>query len=779
MSMAFPTDNSDQLPRLEQAEIEQYLASGIFHGIGKKTAALLAAYFGSDTLEVLEFSPQRLKLIPGLSQYRIDAILSAWEKSKSNPVRGTQAWLLGMGISLGLTLKLTDYYDQRTASVLNTNPYQIINQIDGIGFKIADSLALKLGMPPDSTLRYEQGIIQTLQDARNQGHCFLPSSELIEAALGLLSCPGHTPNPRLLHQVLENALTQKIVVEGRLSESLYLKPIYRAEVNVAQLILYFASRSQLPIELLEEWLQKLEAVEWRESSVLAPEQRQALLKSYAQPISIITGGAGRGKTHILKYLINWLRERRFKVALAAPTGKAATRMKNATGLNAQTIHRLLQWRGYGQKFEFNQDNPLPIDWLIIDEFSMVDIFLFNSLLKALEPHTRIVLVGDHNQLPSVGAGMVLRDLLISEVVPCSRLKKIYRQPEESPIIYAAEDVIRGVVPNLQRFNSPHQWQEVSDCALLCRHTPEAIADTIVELVAQMQRDQVNLKDQVMVLAPQKKGVVGVQALNKRLQPLFNPKQPEQPEVETGEVVYRVGDRVIQLKNRYDTIPAVMNGEGGWVIEVHPKSQPERVKVAFEGGAVVDYVPGIFEQIMHSFCLTCHKAQGSEFQYVIMPLSPSNQRMLSRQLLYTTMTRASYGGFIAVGRPETLRYAVSIDKPMRRYTQLPLLLSESHQSLMDALNQVRTTQAPASPNQQFVSVAMRLRELNIDATKGQKTSIGSLALQLYQSHYNRRPSKRPEVIESGQKFKTYHYENEAIELLDFAIMTIIEGDRHSP
>lgn len=776
MSMAFPADNNDQLPRLEQAEIEQYLASGIFHGIGKKTAALLAAYFGSDTLEVLEFSPQRLKLIPGLYPSRINVILSAWEKSKSNPVRGTQAWLLGMGISLGLTLKLTDYYEQNTASVLKTNPYQIIDDLDGIGFKIADSLALKLGMPPDSPRRYEQGILQTLQDARNQGHCFLPSSELTEAALGLLSCPGHTPNSRLLNQVLENALAQKVVVEGRLSESLYLKPIYRAEVNVARLILYFASRRQLSIEPLEEWLQQREAEAWRSSGVLDIEQRQALLRSYAQPISIITGGAGRGKTHILKYLIDWLTKCRFKVALAAPTGKAATRMKNATKLDAQTIHRLLQWRGHGQRFEFNQENPLQIDWLIIDEFSMVDIFLFNSLLKALEPHTRIVLVGDHNQLPSVGAGMVLRDLLISEVVPCSRLKKIYRQRQESPIIYAAEDVISGVVPNLQRFYSPQQWQQVSDCAILCRHTPEEIADTIVELVAQMQRDQVDLKNQVMVLAPQKNGVVGVHALNQRLQPLFNPKQPEQPEVQTGDVVYRVGDRVIQLKNRYDTKPAVMNGEGGWVIEVQTKSKPEWVKVAFEGGAVVNYFPGIFEQIMHSFCLTCHKAQGSEFQYVIMPLSYSNQRMLSRQLLYTTMTRASYGGFIAVGRPDMLRFAVNVDKPLRRYTQLPLLLSESYQSLMDTLNQVRTTQSSAAQNQRCVSVAMRLRELNIDATKGEKTSIGSLALQLYQSQYGRRPSKRLEVIEPGQKFKTYHYETEAIELLDRAIKTIMKRDR---
>jgi len=766
-----PVKNKPPLPSLTNREIEQYLASGLFRGIGKKTAALLVSHWGKATLNILEYSPEQLSQIPKLSQYRIAAITLAWKESQSNPVRGVYAWLLGLGIPLGLTLKLGERYGHQTEAVLKSNPYRILEEVEGIGFKTADALAIAIGISPDNIERYSQGIVQVLKDALKEGHCFVPEAQLQIRALELLKGANHTPNPRDLQAAIQRALTNKTLVEGNTCGSIYLKPVYRAELNVARLVKAFLAQQEQPTEHLEHWLHQWEQASYREFQRMSPEQRNAMYKAWAHPMSILTGGPGRGKTHILKYLVQWLCSRGAKLALAAPTGKAATRMKDATGYKAQTIHRLLQWQGHGQSFRYNQDNPLPIDWLIVDEFSFVDLFLFNSLLKALQPTTRILIVGDANQLPSVGAGMVLRDLILSELVPTTQLQTIYRQQHESPIIYAAEDVLIGKVPALHQFNQPSQWMDVGDCAMLCRSTANSAADAIVELAIQMKVDNIDLNQQLMVLAPQKQGAAGVKALNVRLQPIFNPKRDGEPEVVTGEVVYRMGDRVIQRVNRYDTTPAVMNGEGGWVVAVETLQQ--RVTVEFEGGAIVDYLPGNFEQIMHAFCLTCHKSQGSEFPLVIMPLVLSNRLMLTRQLLYTTMTRA-VGTFIAVGQLEALRAAVAQDKPARRYTQLATFLLDKEDDLTRAMGSLGTGGgANLGKQQPTVTIASRLRERKLSSTKGQMTSIGSLALRLYEDKFGHRPSKQLEVVE-GMRFKTYHYGVEALDLIDRAIDLVLNS-----
>ncbi len=757
------------LVSLTAPEIEQYLASGLFRGIGKKTAALLVSHFGADTLNVLEQSPEELFQVPRLQKYRIAAITEAIRESSSNPVRGAIAWLLGLSTPLGLTLKLCEHYGHQTETVLKNNPYRIIDEVEGVGFKTADVLALAIGISPESEQRYSQGIVQVLKDALSEGHCFVPFPQLLMRALELLSASNHTPDSRLLQAVMQSSLTNQTLVEGNSNDSIYLKRVYRAELNVALLVKAFKAQQQQSTFELEYWLHKKEQVSYQEFSRLSKEQRSALYRAWAHPLSILTGGPGRGKTHILKYLVQWLCAKGVKLALAAPTGKAAARMKEATGYETLTLHRLLQWQGHGQSFRYNQNNPLPIDWLIVDEFSMVDLFLFHSLLKALKPTTRILLVGDFNQLPSVGAGMVLRDLILSELIPTTQLQTIYRQQHESPIVYAAEKVLSGEVPMLHQFNQPSSWMKVEDCSMLCRSTPSDVADAIVELVCQMKADSIDLNQQLMVLAPQKQGPAGVKALNARLQPIFNPKKDGKPEVVTGEVVYRVGDRVIQLVNRYDTTPAVMNGESGWVVLVDASSK--RVTVEFEGGAWVDYKPGNFEQIMHGYCLTCHKSQGSEFQYVIMPLLLSNRRMLTRQLLYTTMTRASRT-FIAVGQPEALSIAVATDKPARRYTQLSQFLLAPEEDLMGAMGSLGAAGGVSQGKQgSFVTIASRLRERQLGATKGQMTSIGSLALRLYEDKFGHRPSKQLEVME-GMRFKTYHYTVEAVDLIDRAIDAVL-------
>ncbi|WP_199332950.1 ATP-dependent RecD-like DNA helicase [Nostoc sp. FACHB-190] len=771
MMISFP--QVDKIPELSLSEIQQYLESGLFRGIGKKTAQTLVNYFGYDTLLVLDAHPERLNEIPGFGEYRIAKITSSWSESKVNPTRGAIAQLLAVGTSLRLTLKICEHYGHKTSSVLKTDPYKLIDDIEGIGFKTADELAISLGIPVTSDSRYEKGLLHVLKEALSEGHCFLPESHLLARSFSLLQRPHHTPDYKSLNTILGKLVENQTLVYGEVANSVYARAAYRAELSVALKIQTLVNQPTYSTEHLEHWLADFEAPEHRELSRLSPEQISALLMAVKHPISIITGGPGRGKTYVLKTLVQWLVSTRANIALAAPTGKAANRMKESTGMSASTIHRLLQWQGIGQSFHYNEHNLLPIDWLIVDEFSMVDIFLFNSLLKALPATTQILLVGDSDQLPSVGSGMVLRDLLCAEIVPTTRLQTIYRQRKDSPIIYAASDVNFGTVPPLDKFNQAPSWMDVGECAMLEASSPEKTAKSIVELVASMKKENVDLNQNVIVLAPQKEGAAGVHNLNKLLQPIFNPKKCNQPEVVVGSVVYRVGDRVIQLKNRYDTVPPVMNGETGQVMAVDEKKQ--MVKILFEGGTIVDYYPGYFEQIMHSFCITCHKSQGSEFQYVIFPLLMSNYRMLTRQLLYTTMTRAQ-GTFIAVGQPEALKIAVETDKPAKRFTGLMALLISPIDELTRTFLRLSKAKTVASATPTTVTIASRLQERKLTATPGQMTTIGTIALQMYEEKYGHRPSKQLEQV-GKFKFKTYHYETEVVELIDSAI-DLVMRESHS-
>ncbi|MBD2681528.1 ATP-dependent RecD-like DNA helicase [Nostoc paludosum FACHB-159] len=762
----------DKLPELSLSEIQQYLESGLFRGIGKKTAQTLVNYFGYDTLLVLDAHPERLESIPGFGESRIAKITKAWSESKVNPTRGIIAQLLGVGTSLRLTLKICEHYGHTTALQLKSDPYKLIDDIEGIGFKTADELAISLGMSVASDARYSKGLLHVLKSALSEGNCFLPESDLLGRAVSLLERPHHTPDYKSLNTILGQLVEEQTLVYGEVANSVYTRAAYRAELSVALKIQTLINRPTYPTEHLEHWLADFEAPSYRELSRLTTEQTSALLMAVKHPISILTGGPGRGKTYVLQALVQWLTFRGANIALAAPTGKAANRMKEATGMEASTIHRLLQWQGLGQNFYYNEDNPLTIDWLIVDEFSMVDIFLFNSLLKALPTKTQILLVGDSDQLPSVGPGMVLRDLLSAEIVPTTRLQTIHRQRKDSPIIYAASEVNFGTVPPLDKFNQAESWMDVGECAMLEASSPEMTAKSIVSLVASMKKENVNLNQNVIVLAPQKEGAAGVNNLNKLLQPIFNPQKPNLPEVVVGSVVYRVGDRVIQLKNRYDTLPPVMNGETGQVVAVDEKK--EMVKISWEGGAIVDYYPGFFDQIMHSFCITCHKSQGSEFQYVIFPLLMANYRMLTRQLLYTTMTRAQ-GTFIAVGQPEALKIAVETDKPAKRFTGLMALLISPIDELTKTFSRLSQAKAVAA-TPATVTVASRLQSRQLTATPGQMTTIGTIALQMYEEKYGHRPSKQLEQV-GKFKFKTYHYEISAVELIDSAIDLVMREGSH--
>jgi len=754
-----------ELPPLSNAEIVQYLSSPLFKGVGEKTAKLLVQNFGEKTLNVLERTSELLTTIPQLGQHRANMIVLAWAESKKNPTRGAIALLLGVGASFKLTLNICDRYSHQTLSVLEDNPYQIITDLEGVGFKTADKLALALGISPGSEHRYLQAVIYTLMSASRQGHCFLPKRLLVEKTLEILSLPDYQPDKNLLYRIISNAIDNKDLASFENNDSVYLPPTFATELRVARTIKERLENSVNPARRLLYWLEE----HLTGTDSLSLEQQSALLMAERHDISILTGGPGRGKTYVLKALVRWLRFNRCEFALAAPTGKAANRMANVTGVEAQTIHRLLQWRGGGRGFVHDLNNPLDIDWLIVDEFSMVDIFLFNSLLKALPSHASILLVGDADQLPSIGPGMVLRDLLLSEAVPSTNLTQVFRQDAGSSIIYAANSINSGQVPAIDRFTVPLEWENRDNCAMLEASKPQT-PNKIVALVKNIAATDVDLNTQLVVLAPMKKGPAGVHNLNSLLQPIFNPKDAKKKEFNINEVTYRVGDRVIQLKNRYDTNPAVMNGENGNVTQVNPAQKTVTVK--FSEGAELTYNTVDIEQIMHSFAITCHKAQGSEFQYVIMPLLMSHRIMLTRQLLYTTITRAQ-SIFIAVGEYSALELAVATDRPAKRFTQLTTLLLKQFSFLSEKLNLLRTQKSNAKGD--LVSVAKRLEQRNIEATKGQTMKIGSLALSLFENKYGRRPIKQLEVV-GKFKFKTYHYQPNDIDLLDRAIDTVLTPNR---
>ncbi|NET09227.1 MAG: AAA family ATPase [Symploca sp. SIO2B6] len=770
-------------------DIQLYLSSALFRGIGVATAKKLVDHFGESTLKVLESQSERLVEVRDLPPYRIKQIKKAWWESQQQPQRFTIAKLYRLGISLKLILELCYHYGDQTEAILRQNPYRLVEEVEGIGFNRADELALLLGYSPDSLHRYSQGVIYVLKEALKQGHCFLPEKLLWGRTLELLQRHDYFPQAAQLKAAMVDLLSKSTIKEGFSEGSIYLSSVYRIELKVALKLIAFSKPPFCDESAVQQWLAATE--EEREegddaSDRLSEQQRRAIVMASQHSLSILYGGPGRGKTHVLKTLCQWLTHQNLRVALIAPTGKAANRMESVIGKKAATIHRLLQWQGRKEGFLYNEKNPIPeVDYLICDEFSMVDIFLFYSLLKAMPTGAKMLLVGDKDQLPSIGAGMVLKDLINSELLGATQLTQVYRQGFGNIIVQAADQVNRGVVPELYSINCAQEWSS-SDCPLWKVPTPTEAASTLVALARQMQSDGVELHTDVMVIAPQKKGVAGVNNLNKLLQEVFNPPCPSKPELrikkrktatnkavssaqsseETEEVVFRKGDRVMQLENDYNH--GVMNGETGQVIVVDKLKQ--LVTVSFEGGAMVEYCLSSLEKIAHSFAITCHKSQGSEFQYVLIPLLLACRRMLTRQLLYTAMTRAKVG-LIVVGQPEALKVAVETNRPAQRYTQLSTQLLLDRELLRSQLRESRSASATkAEPG--TVTIASRVQQRQLNLTAGQMTSIGSFAVSLYVERYGTRPSKRPEQVGS-YRFKTYHYEIEALWLVDRAIDLVLQ------
>src|SRR5919204_865557 len=599
-----------------------YLGSGLIKGIGPKMAERIVAYFDLDTLRIIEEEPQRLSEVTGLGPKRTAMIGQAWEQQKA--IKEVMLFLQGVGASTSLAGRIYKPYKDAAISVVKNEPYRLAADVWGIGFKTADKIAQSLGIPHDSPQRVKAGLQFALSEASEEGHCYLPEDELIAMAAALLGVDA-----ALAEQCLEELAQEEGVVmeylpgpEGEVT-AVYLVPFHRAEVSLASglLRLLQAPVERLPAFRTVNWEAALGWLLQMTGSTLAPEQEQAVRLALTERVAVLTGGPGCGKSFSVRSIVALAGAKKAKIILAAPTGRAAKRLSELAGIEASTLHRLLQLRPGGDAV-YNRDHPLDADLVVVDEASMLDVLLANTLLKAIPPGAHLLFVGDVDQLPSVGAGEVLRDLLNSGVLPSVRLTHIFRQAQHS-----------GVVTNAHRINAGQMpvMQGLEDFFLFAEDDPERLADLVVDIVANRlpRRFGLDARRDVQVLCPMHRGPAGAGVLNEKLQQALTPARPGLPERRYGGRVYRVGDKVTQLRNNYDK--KVFNGSVGVVTGLSLEEQ--ELRVFMDETEEISYSFDELDEITHAYAVTIHRAQGSEYPCVVVPLTTSAWLMLQRNLLY--------------------------------------------------------------------------------------------------------------------------------------------------
>jgi exodeoxyribonuclease V alpha subunit len=642
------------------AGIQGYLGSGMIKGIGPKFAERIVGLFKEETFTVIEETPQRLLEVPGIGEERVRKITSAWKEQKQ--VKEIMVFLHGHGVSTNLAVKIYKTYGDASLETVQKNPYQLERDIYGVGFKTADRIAQALGLPAEHPSRIEAGIVFALNEMINEGHVYVPRELLAQKAIELLAVPQELIAPALERLAQDERirpemipLDEKKVQGGKVSEAqamygmpvIYLTPLYFGEKGVAERLRTLASatsqektinHSLFPVENLSE------------------EQQAAVNMALTHPLSILTGGPGTGKTTCLKALISTLVEQHKSFALASPTGRAAKRLSEATGHPASTIHRLLEFSPV-EGFKHDEANPLDLDFLVVDESSMLDLLLMNNLLKAVRPGTHVLFVGDVDQLPSVGAGDVLRDIIHSGMAPVTRLNSIFRQAADSAIITNAHLINQGKFPKFAKGEG--------DFFLFPAEDATSAADWIVEVVSERipQKFGFNAVRDVQVLAPIYRGPAGVVALNERLQEKLNPPAGNKPERKLYGTIFRLGDKVMQTQNNYDK--DVYNGDIGFVNSIDVVEQT--LVVDFDGRtATYDWSDA--DQLTLAYVVSIHKAQGSEFPVVVMPIVTQHYTMLQRNLLYTAITRARKLCVLA-GSTRAISMAVRNNKVSQRFTAL--------------------------------------------------------------------------------------------------------------
>ncbi|HZK28467.1 MAG TPA: ATP-dependent RecD-like DNA helicase [Thermoclostridium sp.] len=648
----------------------KYLSSGVIKGIGEVTAKRIIKKFGEETIKVLQFEPKRLSEIKGISAAKALQIGQFFMEQEQ--IRQTIMFLQKYGISITYAVKVWKKFGSNSIDVIKRNPYRLTDEEINIGFKIADRVAISLGIDSQSQFRIMSGIEYVLSKAVQNGHVYLPSDILVSHTSSLLNT---------VSEVVENALSkmtfeESIYIENTFDESrVYLSAFYKAEQNVSRkLNVLMNSTPKKEVANLDEVLQK---VEGNLNIEYTKEQLQSIQLSATESILVITGGPGTGKTTLIKGIISMFENSDMKIALAAPTGRAAKRMTEATGKDAKTIHRLLETAfsidDAHREFKKNEQDPIEADVIIIDEVSMVDILLMNSLLKAVEQGTRLILVGDVDQLPSVGPGSVLYDIIESQSIETIRLNKIFRQAEESVIVVNAHRINKGQLPEENALSE--------DFFFVSRNNPQSTSSAILELCTTRIPEKYGLDSirDIQVLSPSKKGDAGVHSLNTALQQRLNPPQEGLKEKSYRNVVFRENDRVMQIKNNY-SLPwvifedgkqsthgdGVFNGDMGIIREIDLKNSS--LSVLFDDGKLVEYDFDILDELEHSYAITVHKSQGSEFPAVVIALSNIPPMLRCRNILYTAVTRAR-DLVILVGYRKTMEQMVSDITKRERYTSL--------------------------------------------------------------------------------------------------------------
>ena len=683
----FKVSSFESLLPEDTISMERYLGSGAIKGVGEALAARIVKKFGEDTFRIIEEEPERLVEIKGISERKARDIAAQMEDKKG--MRDAMIFLQRYGITNTMAVKIYKQYGAQVYGILQENPYRLAEEIDGIGFKTADEIAAKIGIHVDSEYRIMSGVLYVLLLASGEGHLYLPMEELLRRSAELLGVSADSIEPLVSNM----AMDKKLMIKNQQDlTAVYSMNAYYVELNCARMLhdLMLASEESLPAEEAMqlrqiEQLQKRLCAKDEQMLELDGLQKRAVLESIKNGVFVLSGGPGTGKTTTTRMIIEYMRECGMEFYLAAPTGRAAKRLQETTGYEAKTIHRLLELNGLASEngkraaFERNELNPLEVDAIIIDEMSMVDIYLFQALLKAITVGTRLILVGDANQLPSVGPGQVLRDLMESGCFPMVVLHKIFRQAESSDIVVNAHRIHQG--------ESIELGNKSKDFLFLERHDANVIYKHMVQLITGKLPAYVNAKPfDIQVLTPMRKGALGAETLNQILQKYLNPPDEQKKEHMQGDMVFREGDKVMQIKNdyqlewecignygiAYDKGTGVFNGDMGIIEQINEYAQTMIVK--FEGERTVTYPFSALEELELAYAITIHKSQGSEYPGIIMPLLTAPRMLLNRNLLYTGITRAR-GCVMILGSRETVQEMIDRVDEQKRHTGFVCRLRE--------------------------------------------------------------------------------------------------------
>ncbi len=676
----FKIESYKIVPPDDVVSIERYLGSGAVKGVGAALAARIVKRFGADTYRIIEEEPERLAEIKGISERKAREIAAVvYEKRDA---REAMSYLQQYGISNTLAFRIYEAYGAKVYGVLRENPYQLAEDIHGIGFKIADEIAARIGIHTDSDYRIRSGLLYTLMLAGGEGHCYLPQSVLLRKTGELLGLEASVMEPHLGNLAMDKKLVIKMPSPGETECKVYTSTYYYAELNCARMLHDLnvsASEEQLlPAEeqSLEGKVEKLAAELEIELDAL---QKKAVLGSVKNGIFILSGGPGTGKTTTINVIIRYFLTEGMDIYLAAPTGRAAKRMTEATGYEARTIHRMLELNGEvseenrAVRFERNESNPLEADVIIVDEMSMVDIFLFQALLKAVMVGTRLIMVGDVDQLPSVGPGQVLQDIMNSGQFPMVKLEKIFRQAGESDIVWNAHRIHAGEQLMMDNKSRDFFFLERNDTNVIYKHMIQLITEKLPSYVEAQPYD-------IQVLTPMRKGKLGVETLNGILQRYLNPASEDKKEYVAGETLFRENDKVMQIKNNYqlewevvsrygipiDKGTGIFNGDIGIIRQINEYAH--EVVVEYDEHRRVTYAFAQLDEIELAYAVTIHKSQGSEYPAVIMPLLTGPRQLFNRNLLYTGVTRARNCVTI-LGSRNTVQAMVDNNVQNRRYTGL--------------------------------------------------------------------------------------------------------------